>query len=94
MYDEIIKMLQEKQFNKARNEVFNYNEADIAEIIEEAIDYWKIDLLTGLNEDRRKAQEKIMRLPDRLQKVAKYIDHKTEKKTFSFDFIYNRAIDL
>ena len=37
MYDEIMKLLEEKQFNKARNEVLNNNEAYIAEIIEDAI---------------------------------------------------------
>lgn len=71
-----------------------YGPWDYKDIVQEAIDYWKIDLLTGLNEAGRKAQEKIMKLPDRLQKVAKYIDHKTAKKTFSFDFIYNREIAL
>lgn len=35
MHDEIIQMLQEKQFSKARNEILTYNEADIAEILEE-----------------------------------------------------------
>lgn len=71
-----------------------YGPWDYLKIVEESIDFWKIDLMTGLNEAGRKAQERIMKIPDRLLKVAKYIDHKTEKKTFSFDFIYNRAFSL
>ncbi len=43
MYDEIITLLEEKQFNKARKEVLNYNEADIAEIIEDAIEEVSIE---------------------------------------------------
>lgn len=43
MYNEVIEMLQTKQFNKARHEVLNYNEADIAEILEEIIDQISIE---------------------------------------------------
>lgn len=43
MYDDILEMLQNKQFNKARKEMLNYNEADIAEIIEEIIDEISIE---------------------------------------------------
>jgi len=61
-------------------------------IVEEVIDYWDIENLTNLNVRGRKAQEKIMQLPGRLEKVAKYIERKSQKKTFSFDFIYNRQL--
>ena len=49
-------------------------------------------MLTGLNEVAAKAQEKILSIPKRLEKVAEYIEQKTVKKTFSFDFIYNRIL--
>ena len=38
MHEEIIKMLQEKQFSKVRTVLSDYNEADIAEILEEIMD--------------------------------------------------------
>jgi len=65
---------------------------DYKKIVEEAISYWKIGLLEGLNEEGRKAQDKIMAIPDRLDKVAQYIEKRTEKKSFSFELVYNRTI--
>ncbi len=43
MYKKIIEMLQSNQFNKARNEMLNNNEADIAEILEEIIEQISIE---------------------------------------------------
>lgn len=43
MYNKVIEMLQSKQFNKARNEVLNYNEADIAEILEEVMEQISVE---------------------------------------------------
>jgi len=71
-----------------------YGPWDYKKIVEEAIEFWNIEVMTGLNEVGRKAQEKIMRLPERLEKVAKYIEHKTNQKSFSFDFIYGRQFSL
>jgi acyl-[acyl-carrier-protein] desaturase len=69
-----------------------YGPLDYKKIVEEAISYWEIDVLTGLNDIAQKAQEKILSIPKRLEKVAQYIEKKTESKTFSFDFIYNRIL--
>lgn len=69
-----------------------YGPRDYKKIVEEAISFWKIETLEGLNELGRKAQDKIMEIPNRLQKVAEYIEKRTEKKSFSFDLIYDRII--
>lgn len=69
-----------------------YGPWDYKRIVEEAIKFWNIEMLTGLNEVAAKAQEKILSIPKRLEKVAEYIEQKTVKKTFSFDFIYNRIL--
>ncbi|HEY4754696.1 MAG TPA: acyl-ACP desaturase, partial [Ignavibacteriaceae bacterium] len=69
-----------------------YGPWDYKKIVEEAIKFWNIELLTGLNEAAAKAQEKILSIPKRLGKVAEYIEQRTTKKTFSFDFIYNRIL--
>ena len=69
-----------------------YGPRDYKTIVEEAIKFWEIEFLTGLNDIAQKAQEKILSIPKRLEKVAQYIDRRTESKTFSFDFIYNRIL--
>lgn len=69
-----------------------YGPRDYKKIVEEAIKFWEIEYITGLNELAQKAQEKILSIPKRLEKVAEYIERRTESKTFSFDFIYNRIL--
>ena len=71
-----------------------YGPRDYKKIVDEVITFWKIDLLKGLNEVGRKAQEKIMAIPKRLEKVAEYIEQRSVKKTFSFELIYNRSVIL
>ena len=69
-----------------------YGPNDYKKIVEEAIKFWEIELITGLSDIAQKAQEKILSIPKRLEKVAEYIEKRTESKTFSFDFIYNRIL--
>ncbi len=71
-----------------------YGPWDYKRIVEEAIDFWKLDVLEGLNDAGRKAQEKIMAIPKRLEKVAEYIEQRTQKKSFTFDFIYDRVFAM
>jgi len=47
-----------------------------------------------LNEAGRKAQEMILGLPQRLEKVAQYIERKSSLKSFRFDLIYGRTFSL
>lgn len=69
-----------------------YGPWDYKKIVEEVIKFWNIEMITGLNEVAAKAQEKILSIPKRLEKVAEYIEQRTTQKTFSFDFIYNRIL--
>lgn len=69
-----------------------YGPRDYLAIVEETIKFWEIETFTGLNEVAKKAQEKILSIPKRLEKVAEYVEKRTTSKTFSFDFIYNRII--
>lgn len=71
-----------------------YGPWDYKEIVEEAIDHWKIETLTGLNEAGRKAQEKILAIPARLKTVAEYVERRSVSKTFSFPFIYDRILAM
>ncbi|MBE2280403.1 MAG: acyl-ACP desaturase [Ignavibacteriaceae bacterium] len=69
-----------------------YGPWDYKKIVEEAIKFWEIDTIQGLTELGQKAQEKIMSIPARLEKVAQFVEQKTVSKTFSFDFIYDRIL--
>jgi acyl-[acyl-carrier-protein] desaturase len=71
-----------------------YGPRDYLKIVQEQIEYWKIESLSGLNELGRKAQEKIMGIPNRLQKIAEYIEARSKAKTFSFDVVFNREFAL
>jgi len=71
-----------------------YGPRDYKNIVEEVIKFWDIELLTGLTELASRAQEKILSIPKRLEKVAEYIEQNTKKKSFSFGFIYNRILNF
>jgi acyl-[acyl-carrier-protein] desaturase len=72
-----------------------YGPRHYQEIVEELLEFWGIGALTGLSADGAAAQEKLMRIPARLGRMADYLDAKAAApRTFSFDFIYDRAITL
>jgi acyl-[acyl-carrier-protein] desaturase len=67
-----------------------YGPRDYLKIVEEQIKFWAIDKLDGLNDAGRKAQEKIMEIPARLERIAGVMEAKTKRKTFSFDVAFRR----
>jgi acyl-[acyl-carrier-protein] desaturase len=69
-----------------------YGPWDYKKIVEIVTDFWEIAKLTGLNPEGRQAQDKIMKIPKRLQKVAEYLQQRTIKKSFTFDYLYDRTI--
>lgn len=71
-----------------------YGPRDYLRIVQEQIRYWKIESLTGLNELGRKAQEKILGVPDRLRRVADIMETRARAKTFSFPVVFNREFAM
>jgi len=71
-----------------------YTPRDYLKIVQEQIKHWKLDALTGLNEMGKKAQEKILAVPDRLQRVADLIETRSKAKTFSFEVVFNREFAM
>lgn len=71
-----------------------YGPRDYKKIIERLISTWEIDLLTYLDDIGRRAQEKIMSIPDRLEKIAEYIESRSAAKSFRFDVLYGRILEL
>lgn len=71
-----------------------YGPREYLKLVEELVTHWAIDKLTGLSAVGRAAQEKVMQLPARLARMADYIDSKTHTRSFSFEFIYQRAFEM
>jgi acyl-[acyl-carrier-protein] desaturase len=71
-----------------------YGPRDYLRIVQEQIRYWKIESIDGLSELGRKAQEKIMSIPDRLRRVAELIETRSRAKTFSFEVVFNREFAM
>ena len=71
-----------------------YGPRDYLRIVQEQIDAWGIEGVTGLGELGRKAQEKILGIPSRLQKIAEYIETRSRAKTFSFEVVFNREFAM
>ncbi|HEX6643033.1 MAG TPA: acyl-ACP desaturase [Gemmatimonadales bacterium] len=67
-----------------------YGPRDYLRIVQEQIKYWKIETITGLNELGRKAQEKILGIPERLRRIADAMESRSRPKTFSFEVVFNR----
>ncbi len=71
-----------------------YGPRDYLRIVEEQIRYWAIDAIEGLNEMGKKAQEKIMSVPARLERVADAMESRNRAKTFVFAVAFAREFDM
>jgi acyl-[acyl-carrier-protein] desaturase len=71
-----------------------YGPRDYLKIVEEQIKFWAIDKLEGLNEAGKRAQEKILGIPARLERIADAIEAKTKPKTFAFDVVFRREFAM
>ncbi len=71
-----------------------YGPRDYLRIVEEAIRYWAIEKIEGLNEVGKKAQEKIMSIPARLERVADMMETRSRAKTFSFAVTFAKEFEM
>lgn len=71
-----------------------YGPRDYLTIVEEQIRYWAIETLTGLDEIGKRAQEKILGIPKRLERVADAMESRTRAKTFQFQVAFNGEFDM
>ncbi|MBC8042820.1 MAG: acyl-ACP desaturase [Rhizobacter sp.] len=69
-----------------------YSADDYKLIVEQLISNWKVDAMTGLNDMGEKAQEKIMSIPKRLEKISHYIERRMTCKSFNFDVVFGRKL--
>ena len=71
-----------------------YGPRDYLKIVDEQIRYWAIETICGLNEAGRKAQDKILGIPARLERVAETIEVRSRAKSFSFAVAFARAFEM
>ncbi|MDQ2891006.1 MAG: acyl-ACP desaturase [Gemmatimonadota bacterium] len=71
-----------------------YGPRDYLKIVEEQVRYWAIDTLSGLNDIGKKAQETILAIPARLERVADVMETRSRAKTFSFAVAFAREFDM
>lgn len=71
-----------------------YGPRDYLKIVQDVIKYWAIDTITGLNEMGKKAQEKILAIPARLERVADMMETRSKAKTFSFAVAFAREFEM
>jgi acyl-[acyl-carrier-protein] desaturase len=71
-----------------------YGPRDYLKIVQEQIRFWAIETLDGLDEMGKKAQERIMGIPKRLERVADAMETRSRAKTFSFDVAFAREFEM
>lgn len=71
-----------------------YGPREYLKIVEEAMRYWAIDKITGLNEMGKKAQERILAIPARLERVADMMETRSRAKTFTFAVAFAKEFEM
>ena len=71
-----------------------YGPRDYLQIVKEQIDFWQLGAVEGLNAAGRAAQDKIMAIPARLERVAEALESRSKRKTYSFELAFNKEFVL
>lgn len=71
-----------------------YGPRHYRKVVAECLDAWEIGRLSPDDADGRKAQDRLMAVPERLDRLADILEKRTRSKSFSFDFIYARVMEL
>jgi acyl-[acyl-carrier-protein] desaturase len=71
-----------------------YGPRDYLKIVEEQIRFWAIETLEGLDEMGKRAQEKILGIPKRLERVADAMEARSRAKTFSFAVAFAKEFEM
>lgn len=71
-----------------------YGPRDYLRIVEEQIKQWAIEALEGLDATGRQAQEKILGIPKRLERISDAMETRSKAKTFSFVVAFAREFAM
>jgi len=71
-----------------------YGPRDYLKIVQEQIRFWAIETLADLDEMGKRAQEKILAIPKRLERVADAMETRSRAKSFSFAVAFGREFTM
>jgi len=71
-----------------------YGPRDYLTIVQEQIKFWAVETLDGLDEIGKRAQEKILGIPKRLERVADAMESRNRAKTFSFPVAFAAEFEM
>ncbi|MBK8249250.1 MAG: acyl-ACP desaturase [Gemmatimonadetes bacterium] len=71
-----------------------YGPRDYLKIVEEQIRFWAIDAVAAVTDAGKRAQESILQIPRRLERVADAMESRTKAKTFNFAVAFNREFEM
>lgn len=71
-----------------------YGPRDYRKVVEECLASWGIAELTPDDAAGREAQDRMMAVPGRLDKLADLLERRMRSKSFSFDFVYQRVMEF
>ncbi len=71
-----------------------YGPREYIRIVQEALKFWAIEKMTDLNEMGRMAQEKVLGIPQRLERVANVMETRSKAKTFSFAVTFAKEFEM
>jgi acyl-[acyl-carrier-protein] desaturase len=71
-----------------------YGPRDYLKIVEEQVRFWSIEAVATATDAGKRAQEAILGIPRRLERVADAMESRTKAKTFNFAVAFNREFEM
>ena len=71
-----------------------YGPWEYKKIVEEAIKFWAIDTVQAFSDAGKRAQEKILSIPNRLERVAGMMEARSRTKTFAFAVAFAKEFEM
>jgi acyl-[acyl-carrier-protein] desaturase len=71
-----------------------YGPREYLKIVEEQIRYWAIETVAAVTDRGKRAQESILAIPKRLERVADMMETRTRAKTFVFAVAFAREFNM
>ncbi|NCW46049.1 MAG: acyl-ACP desaturase [Gemmatimonadaceae bacterium] len=71
-----------------------YGPREYIRIVEDLIKFWALDKVEGLSEMGKKAQDKIMGITARLERIADAMETRSKAKTFQFNVAFNKEFAM